>query len=187
MPNDAEALLEPADPPAKHESDPDCDDPTLCETVDKRVEHIARLMATGQWRVERSQRTKLGGIWGVCDTQVKRYAAEAHRLLAFDHETREQLRMWLIADLKATLEKAKTEKSKLTGMHDYGAILGAYDRIAKYASLPLEETMLDDTGPAMRVEILGADPEPEPPPADVAAPLDGAAAAAASLKKPPIA
>jgi len=104
-----------------------------------RVRHIAKLMASGDWMMNRLQRRDLAEEWGVTVDAIHSYAAEAHRVLALAPEEREHLRTIQAARFAAIADRARTTLNVITGMPDFRAEIDAVKLYGEYSGLKVGE------------------------------------------------
>lgn len=115
------------------------------ETVEERVRHIADLMTSAKYNGYVT-RSKLAKDWGISESTVRNYAAEAHRLVSFDPEERERMRITLAAQARKTWERASVMRSTHTGLPDFPSVISA---------IKLEATMIGLDVETRRIELSG--------------------------------
>jgi hypothetical protein len=112
------------------------------ETADERIHFIAGLMSENKWPAwpdSVAYRRVLADKWGVSDSSIRSYSAQAHRLIALDPDEREQLRAELAKRMKRIADDAETRENNVTGLPDYGSAIKALDQYAKYSGIELEQ------------------------------------------------
>ena len=107
--------------------------------VESRVGYIAELMSKGEWRSSLQEYKKLGLAWGVDPSTVRRYAAEAHRLIAWDMDERQGLRRSLAATMHGIYEDAMTRYNLKTGLPDYQSAIKATEDFARFAGIQFDQ------------------------------------------------
>lgn len=132
----------------------------------ERVAYIADVMSRNEWPVwpeSLAFRKKLAEEWGLSESTVRDYAAEAHRIVAIDPEERERLREEIAKRMKRLADDAEQRQNMITGLPDYGSAIKALDMHAKYAGIELEQKLklsgavqLEDID-ALRKRIEGGD------------------------------
>jgi hypothetical protein len=120
--------------------------PTRDSIVAQRVEYVAAEMAAGRWDGYRS-RLPLAQRWGVEDSTVRNYSTEAHHLVAYSQQERDEKRRSLAAFVAVQRERAQSMTSLITGLPDFGAVLKAAELEAKFLGIELD-------GPK-RLEVSG--------------------------------
>lgn len=115
------------------------------ETVEERIRHIADLMTSAKYNGYVT-RHELATLWGITDSTVRNYAAEAHRLVSFDPEERERMRISLAASARNIGERASTLTNHMTGMPDFPSALSA---------IKLQATMIGLDVETRRIELSG--------------------------------
>lgn len=137
------------------------------KTKEARVLYIARMMARGAWRGYPS-REWLAEAWDLTESTLRDYAAEAHRVVAFDPAEREQLKRSLASLCQRILRKAEREVNQVTGKPDYRDALAAVDSVAKFAGIELEPVYGAGTGggPAVKIVLAEDDDGKDEPGAD---------------------
>lgn len=112
------------------------------QTVEERVHFIAEQMAANEWPPwpdTLAHRRALAARWGVVEATIRKYAAEAHRLLAIDADDRERLREQIAREMREIYEEAKNTPNRQTDIPDYASAIKALDLSAKYAGIELEQ------------------------------------------------
>lgn len=140
-------------------------------TREQRVRHIAQLMARGEWLNSYTRRCELAAEWGVGEGAIRSYSAEAHRLLAFDQEERDQLRTTLANRLLAISEDAFARMNEVTGLPDYRSAISALETFAKFTSLLPDAAPQSALPPTIQVVLTDS---PAEPPAVASVPSDKA-------------
>lgn len=138
----------------REEAFPNGEEPTLPPIPDrrcgtpKRIAYIVAVMAAGQWNGYVT-RAKLAEAWGISDSRVRQYSAEASRMLYADDDPEElaQKRRSLAAWVAAQRERAARMTSFVTGLPDFGAALKATELEAKLLGIEFESKR--------RVELTG--------------------------------
>jgi len=95
-------------------------------------------------------RAELSEVWGVSDSAIKNYAAEASRNLKMDAAELEQDRIAHAAFVREIRDRAATEVNVVTGLPDFAAALKADEMIGKWEGHNL----------AQRIELTGKDGGP---------------------------
>jgi hypothetical protein len=132
-------------------------------TRESRVRHIAQLMSRGEWLNSYRMRCELAAEWGVTESAIRGYSAEAHRLLATDPEERKQLRDALANTFLSIAAEARARTSSVTGLPDMQSALKALELYAKFASVAPEEAQAAvSVAPVINV-VCKPDDQPEPP------------------------
>jgi len=106
------------------------------------VHFVADLMAEDKWPCWPDSlvfRRMLGDIWGVSESSVRAYAAEAHRMVALNPEDRAVLQEELAKRMKRIADDAETRCSTATGLPDYGSAVKALESYAKFSGIELEQ------------------------------------------------
>jgi hypothetical protein len=132
-------------------------------TREQRVRHIAQLMARGEWLNSYSRRCELAASWGVTESAIKHYSAEAHRLLAFDPDERDELRTTLANRMLNIAEDAFARQNEVTGLPDYRSAIQALELFAKFASITPTEAAATLALPPTITVVCKPDDSPEPP------------------------
>lgn len=112
-----------------------------CTTPDARRDFIAHLMAQDLWPSYPESvrfRTLLQAAWGVGDSSVRKYAAEAHRLLAFSPDERDQMRAELARRFAGYAQVAMANRNNVTGLPDIPSAIKATELVGKYLGLEPE-------------------------------------------------
>lgn len=139
-------------------------------TVQERVEYIANEMVLGRWDGYIS-RAPLAKAWALTDSRVQQIATEAHRLVAYDPQQREEKRMALAAFVAQQRERAAAMKNRITGLPDFAAALKAAELEAKFVGIEFEEQVVRDEV-AMRIVVEADDAPAAPAPSESSAPPD---------------
>lgn len=106
--------------------------------VADRVAFITGLMAANEWPAfphALAFRRSLAAQWGVSEAAIRKYAAEAHRVLAIHPEEREALKLQLALRFKAIADAALECRSATTGLPDYRNAIGALELFAKFCGI----------------------------------------------------
>jgi hypothetical protein len=130
-------------------------------TVEERVNWIVGLMADDVWDTRKHQR-ELSAAWGVERNTVRRLAAEAHRLLAFDPAKRQQLREQIARRMEALYELARTTKSRVTGLPDTRSAIEALEKYGVYAGINVDEPMQPTKQQRPIIKIMTLPPKGTP-------------------------
>lgn len=109
-----------------------------CESVSDRVAYVADLMAKGEYRTRLTGKW-LSQLWGLAETTIGGYAAEASRLLQVPSEERGARRAVMAAWFEARANDAATRRSFVTGLPDMGAALKAMELYGRYAGLEADD------------------------------------------------
>lgn len=132
--------------------------------VADRVEYVVQLMHTGQWDGYPT-RMALATAWGIAESTVRNYSAEAkHRLLG-DPEEREQMRAALAGKAMEVLGDTQVTRHDLTGMRDNMAALRAIELTAKLMGIDLDVAKRDagDSDVAMKIIVTTDDDDADKP------------------------
>jgi len=121
------------------------DRPSADSSVDDRVRYIAELMSDGEYHAY-ATRAELAKAWGVGDGAIRKYAAEASRLVGLDPEERDRLRVSLGNFCKRVREDASTAISKVTGLPDYASTLKAAELEGRFMGITLDDKRVELTG-----------------------------------------
>lgn len=113
--------------------------------VAERVNHCWLLMAKGLWNFYAS-RAELGTLWGVTDSTMRNYAAEAGRRFRMDPDEAEAAKLEHVLSCRRIMRDALASISKVTELPDFMAALKADERIAKYRGIDSEKTKVELTG-----------------------------------------
>lgn len=143
--------------------------PDKRSSTETRVRFIIGLMADGKWECYLS-RAPLAQAWGVSDSRIKQYSAEAFRRLNFDDpaeiaERRISLVRW-VAKLR---ERAARATNDVTGLPEWADCLKAVELEAKLLGIEidskrrLEVTSPDGLGLAELFVRLDEKPASTPP------------------------
>lgn len=133
--------------------------PDRASSTVERVRYIADEMAGGRWDGYNS-RAPLAEIWGITDSTVRNYSAEAHRLCEFEPQEILERRRSLGAFVAVQRARASRMVSRVTGLPDFGSVLRAAELEAKFIGIDLEPPeKTDGAGVAMRIEIMAEQPE----------------------------
>lgn len=130
--------VEPRNPPRTEPIAPRKDPPAeIPELPDKtaRVAWIADLMRALMWPVwpdALTYRQKLGIAWGVSESTIRDYAAEAHRVVALDPQDRLEMALDIARKMDAISEDALATINEQTGLPDYGSAIRALEAKAKF-------------------------------------------------------
>lgn len=95
-------------------------------------------MVAGRWTSSYTRRCELGELWGVAESTIKNYSAEAHRLVVFGDDEREELRRSLCGTLQDILADARARVNERTGLPDYAAQIYAIEKIALFAGIRMQ-------------------------------------------------
>jgi len=124
------------------------------DTVAKRVRYIMSLMASGEWLRSRFYRLELAELWGVTDSAIKLYSAEASRALEFDPEETAQLKAQLAATFLRLAKAAEMNVNQITGQSDLKTAIDAMRLYGDYAGCdPRTVGPSAATGPAVMVTL----------------------------------
>lgn len=118
------------------------DDVSKLTTKDERVHYVVGLMRRNEWPSfpeSRKFRAELAAKWGVSDSSVKAYAAEAHRIVALDPDERAELQERLGRSLLEMAEEARASKNKVTDLPDYPSAIRATEMAAKFLGIEFEQ------------------------------------------------
>ena len=111
-------------------------------------------MATGAYSGYPT-RLLLSETWGVTDSAIRKYAAEAHRAVGADSEEKKWLQASMAALCQDVRRRAATTFSTATGMPDFKAELDAIELAAEF--LALLEPSVAVVAPVTRIEFLLTD------------------------------
>lgn len=120
-------------------------------TVDQRIDHCFALMSRGLWQ-NYATRVQLSAAWGVVDSTIRDYAAEASRRLKLDPVDVESAKLQHARFCEAVQEQALATLNQITGMPDFGAALKANELSARYRGIDVDGTR--------KVEVTGKDGGP---------------------------
>lgn len=137
-----------AEPPGAKDVEP---------TTTARVRYCAGLMAEDLWPMfphAEAFRCRLGKVWGVAESTVKNYSAEAHRMLKLDPEEIAQLKLSLASRFRAIAEHALDNVSKISGLPDYRSAHDAYKTYGQFAGIEFDQKVT--LGGAVKLEDLDA-------------------------------
>jgi hypothetical protein len=157
--------------------------PRASKTLE-RVRYIADEMSAGRWDGY-ATRVPLAEVWGVTDSRVRDYAAEAHRLIAADPQELLERRRSFAGWAALQRQRASSMVNQQTGLPDFGNAVKVAEFEAKCIGLDLEpEKKAEAHEPvAMRVEVTVA---PDPPaPASPPATSGGSAQSPATVHPTP--
>jgi len=152
---------------------PPLDEAAHLKTVEDRVRYIATEMSEGRWTSSFTRRCQLASLWGCTEANIKRYSAEAHRLIAFDDDERSELRRALAGTLQGILRQAQTTVNTITGMPDFAAQIHAVEKVALFAGIRVDDAQNAGgaaAAPVATIEFTFANANP------TAAPVAGSAA-----------
>lgn len=119
--------------------------------VDQRVEHCWLLMSRGLWR-NYATRVELSAAWGVADTTIRDYAAEASRRLRLEPEELDAAKVRHRLACEDLRQQALTTFNEVTGMPDFGAALKATELAAKFEGVEIDAKQ--------KIELTGKDGGP---------------------------
>lgn len=89
---------------------------------------------------------ELSAAWGVVDSTIRDYAAEASRRLRLEPEEIEAAKVRHAIACEDVRKQALTTFNAITGLPDFGAALKAIDLTAKFEGVEVEKTRLELTG-----------------------------------------
>lgn len=104
-------------------------------TADERIAFIADLMREFAWPsfpASLQFRKRLSDAWGVSDSSIRSYSAQAHRLIEVDPQDRLDIARDVAEKCDAVFEDAINHVSEQTGLPDYANALKALEMKAKY-------------------------------------------------------
>jgi hypothetical protein len=114
--------------------------------VKTRVAYVVALMSAGKYNGYVS-RQPMAKTWGVSDSVVRNYTAEAHRLLTTDDPGElEHRRNSLSAFLAKRREEAAVVVDSRSGIPDYKAVATLTELEAKLLGIPLAPVKVEHTG-----------------------------------------
>jgi hypothetical protein len=119
-----------------------------------RVLAIAEMMATHEWTTNKLERAKLRERWGITEETLKKDAAEASRLLAFDKDELEALRAANVKTFLRIAKDAEARQNAVTGLPDYRSAIEALSRAAEYAGLKLDTEADDKPAGGATIEVV---------------------------------
>lgn len=104
-------------------------------TPSERVAFIVGLMrelAWPSWPASLQFRARLAEAWGVSDSSIRSYSAEAHRVIELDPADRVDVAQDIARRCDKVAEDALNHVNEQTGLPDYGAALRAFEMKAKF-------------------------------------------------------
>jgi hypothetical protein len=132
-------------------TEPTPDPPGPDSDVAARIDHCVELMAVGLWDGFMT-RQRLAAVWGVQDTTIRDYAAEASRRLRLDPVEVEAARIQHRIFCERVRDEALATTNIQTGMPDFGNALKADERIARLRGA--------EPPPTTKMELTGKDGGP---------------------------
>ncbi len=118
-------------------------------SVVDRVAWCRHLMVAWEW-YGASTRRELSALWGVAESTVMNYSAEAHRSIQRSPEELESERLVHASNAERIMLDAYSRASNITGLPDYSAALKANEQAAAFKGLELKA----------KVELTGKDGGP---------------------------
>ncbi len=114
------------------------------ESTEARIQRIVELMAANEWPAFPETavlRRKLAAEWGVAESTVRNYAAEAHRRVALDPEERARLQEDLGRRLLSIAEEARDARNKVTDLPDFPSAIRATEMAAKFLGIEFKQEL----------------------------------------------
>lgn len=128
--------------------EPPSDIPSIAETRD-RVAWIVDRMRDLSWPVWPASlrfRQRIAEAWGISESTVRNYTAEAHRVVELDAVDRAQVAQDIARQLDAVAQDALASVNEVTGLPDYPSVIRALESKAKFLGAePSKEVKLSGT------------------------------------------
>jgi len=119
--------------------------PGTDSTKEERIAYIVGEMSALRWNGYET-RLPLTWAWGVGDSAIRAYAAEASRSLAIDPEEREAHRQALAKWVGLQRERASRMVNTVTGLPDFSAVFKGAELEAKLSKIELDNRKVELTG-----------------------------------------
>ena len=136
------------------------------KTKVERVSLIADMMIADTWNTNKVWRQDLADSWGVTTDTLKHDASEASRMLRWDKDDLEAMRISNVFWLLKLAERATVDASTVTGLSDLKTAIDARVKASEYAGLKLDEPAPGTSGPErpqqIRIVLAGQQLPPEP-------------------------
>jgi hypothetical protein len=125
-----------------------------------RVNFIVDEMANGRWDGY-SSRAAIAEACGLAEATIRHDSAEAHRIVAYDPQEREEKRRTLAAFIAKQRERASEMVNVVTGLPDFGAMCKATELEAKLVGIELDKStpMTGPDRPVVEIRVLSAPAE----------------------------
>jgi len=155
----------PRDEPIVKKRTPPSDIPELADKS-ARVAWIVDRMRELTWPVfpeSLRYRQRLAMVWGVSESTIRDYSAEAHRVVELDPIDRAQMSYDIARKMDAISEDALATINEQTGLPDYGSAIRALEAKARFlgAEPPKEHKVTGSVSLAtideLRKAVLGDD------------------------------
>lgn len=138
----------PRDAPIAPAIEPPSDIPALGDARD-RVGWIVDRMRDLSWPVWPQSlrfRQRVAEAWGISESTVRNYTAEAHRVVELDAVDRAQVAQDIARQLDAVAQDALSCVNEVTGLPDYPSVIRALESRAKFLGAePSREVKLSGT------------------------------------------
>jgi len=121
--------------------------PPKSSTTEQRIQYIVQVMAMARWEGYVS-RAPLAAAWGISDSRVRQYSAEASRTLyADDPQEREENRQQLAASMRRLRDQASRMIDQRSALPDFRSVIAAAELEAKLLGIEIDSKR--------RVELTG--------------------------------
>ena len=134
-----------------------CEKLTPQSSKEDRVLFIVEEMAHGRWDGYAS-RAAIAEACGLAEATIRHDSAEAHRIVAYDPQEREEKRRSLAAFIAKQRERASEMVNMITGLPDFGAMCKATELEAKLVGIELDKPAQTAGAekPVIEIRVLGA-------------------------------